>query len=137
MKAVSSAIGLNPARGDAISVESMPFNTELADRMKKEEQAFERDQQLALWLKIGAVVLLIGLIAYAVRLRNRKKQEEQELEMMAVAADEEAVAGEKSQDKEMSPQEKERLSQREFVEKMAKSKPDDVAQLIKAWLTDE
>lgn len=138
VKVVSSAIGLNPTRGDAISVESMPFSTELADRQKREEQAYAQEQQQALWLKIGAGVLIALLIFYGIRLYTRKKQEEQELEMMAaVANEEEEAAAEENTEKELSPQEKERVSQRELVEKMAKAKPDDVAQLIKAWLTDE
>ena len=40
-------------------------------------------------------------------------------------------------EKELSQQEKERAQQREVIEKLAKSRPDDAAQLIKMWLADE
>jgi len=39
MRTVSSAAGLNPSRGDTISVEPLPFSTENADRRAAEAQA--------------------------------------------------------------------------------------------------
>lgn len=136
-RSVASAIGMNPARGDVISVESMSFNTELADKQRKEEQELENQQSRALWLKIGLAVIAAIALAYAARVyiaRRRQREEELELqEAMARAEIEDAVP----KTTELSPQEKEQSEQREAVEKFAKSKPEDVAQLIKAWLADE
>ena len=39
--------------------------------------------------------------------------------------------------RERIKEEKERIEQRETVERLAKAKPDEVAQLVRAWLGDE
>jgi flagellar biosynthesis/type III secretory pathway M-ring protein FliF/YscJ len=36
-----------------------------------------------------------------------------------------------------SEQDRERMAQREAIAKLAKGKPDEVAQLIKTWLSEE
>ena len=38
---------------------------------------------------------------------------------------------------ELSPEERRRQEQRQAIEQMAKSRPEDIAQMLKAWLTDE
>lgn len=135
-KTVSSAIGINPVRGDTISVESIAFNTELADKQKKEEQDYQKQQTQALWLKIGLGVLALAAVLYIIRMVARRREREAELqEIAATLPAEQGMDIQKEQ--ELTPQEKERLEQREEVEKMAKAKPEDVAQLIKSWLADE
>lgn len=136
-KTVSSAIGLNPTRGDVISVESIPFNTDLADKQRREEEEAQRQQTLAFWTKVGlAVVAAIALI-YFIRmyvLRRRQREEEMAMAMMSSTQPEAAVV---EASEGLTPEEKEQAEHRQAVEKLAKSKPEDVAQLIKAWLAEE
>ncbi|SDF38850.1 flagellar basal-body MS-ring/collar protein FliF [Sporolituus thermophilus] len=134
-KTVASAVGLNPSRGDTISVESIPFSTELQERQRREEQALEQQQRQELWLRVGAAA--IGLIAllYIVRLLVRRRLQKEELEVVTIAPPQPQPVPAKS--KELTPQEKERLQQREAVAKLAKSKPEEVAHLIKTWLAEE
>jgi flagellar M-ring protein FliF len=134
-KTVSSAVGFNSARGDVISVESLPFNTESSDRQRKDELEFDQQQQYMLWLKYGlAALAIIGLLIF-IRNRNIRKQEhEEDLEAITMT---EPIPATASPTKELSPQEQEKAQQREALEKFAKAKPDDVAQLIKTWLTEE
>lgn len=131
-KSVSSAIGLNTARGDVVSVESIPFNTEVLDKQRKDDQAFEETQKLNLWLKIGAGLIAMLAIIYVIRLFARRGNKEEDIEVVTMA---QPQATQITQ--EISPQEKQRAEQRQAIEKMAKSKPDDVAQLVKAWLSEE
>ncbi|MDD4601696.1 MAG: flagellar basal-body MS-ring/collar protein FliF [Negativicutes bacterium] len=136
-RSVSSAIGMNVARGDIISVESLPFSTGLAEQQLKEEQALQRQQTQALWTKIGLAVVVIAALLYSVRMylaRRRQREDDQDMQQMMANAEMEASV---PKTKELSPQEKEQAEQREAVAKFAKSKPEDVAQLIKAWLADE
>lgn len=145
-KAVASAVGINLARGDVISVEAIPFSTEIADRIKKEEQDFAQVQQKDQWTKIGAgaaVVLLIAGIGYWVL----KRRQEEELEVLTMEAEtgvldvesdsigDAQVAIETIRD--LSPQEKTRNAELEAIEALSKSKPEEVAMLLKTWLTDE
>lgn len=136
MRTVSSAIGLNPTRGDVISVESIPFNTDLADRQRREEEAAQQQQTIAFWTKVGLAIAAVLGLAYLIRmyvLRRRQREEELALAMMA-DAQQPVVAGAGG---ELTPEEKEQVEHRQAIEKLAKSKPEDIAQLIKAWIAEE
>lgn len=135
-KTVASAIGINPTRGDTVSVESISFNTELADKQLKEEQEYEKQQALAFWTKIGLAALAAIAILYMTYMYYRRKQQrKEELEALNMMRYEEEAATEIPE--ELPEEERERNEQREAIEKMAKSNPDDVAQLLKVWLAEE
>ncbi len=135
LKAVQSAVGFNAARGDMISVEAISFSTELADRQKREEQELAAEQQRAMWFKIATGVVAALAVMYVVRaLMRRRQQEEEEFVEIPVQPQPTSII---EQAKDLSAAEKERLSQREAIAKMAKNKPDEVAQLVKAWINEE
>ncbi len=136
MKAVSSAVGYNAGRGDVISVESIPFSTELVDRQKREELELAEQQKQALYMKIAVAAVALLAVLYVVRTFLRKRQPE-EPEFMEIPVQSPAHIMESSAAKELSPQEKERAAQREAIAKMAKAKPEEVAQLVKAWINEE
>lgn len=140
LNAVSSATGFNASRGDLVSVEAVPFNTELADKQKKAEEDAAFQDKLMLWLKIAFVLALVGGIIYGVRwfaLRRQVQREEAAaLDLFPrdfdLPDEEEAPTA-----PELSAADIEHNNQREFIEQMAKSKPEDVAQLVKTWLDEE
>jgi len=134
-KTVASTIGLNPARGDNISVESISFNTEAADKHRKEEQAYEKQQQQYNWLKIAGAIIGVIFIFFLVR-RFIRRHEEEDIELVTMPSSQTSNAV-SPQKKEMTPQEKERVQQHEAIVRMAKTKPEDMAQIIKAWLGEE
>jgi flagellar M-ring protein FliF len=137
-KAVASAIGFNPARGDMISVESVAFSTEIADRQRQEEQEAKARETRDLAIKIGAAVIALLAILYLLRSYMRRRQAEREEAAAAEVFDlnqqmkEAAKSG-----PELSPEDEERRSQREAISRMAKTKPEDVAQLVKVWVNEE
>jgi flagellar M-ring protein FliF len=138
MKAVASAVGINPARGDMISVETIPFSTELADRQKREEQALAEQQRQALYMKLAAAAVALLAVLFIIRTYLRKRQAEEEPEVMELPEQEAPLhIMEQAAAKELTPQEKERAAQREAIAKMARSRPDEVAQLVKAWINEE
>jgi flagellar M-ring protein FliF len=142
-KAVTSAAGINVGRGDVISVETVPFSTEIADKIKKEEQDQAQEQQKAQWTKIGAgaaVVLLIAGVGFWVL----KRRQEEELEVTMMEA--EMTAGEDKESvsqqainaiRELSPEEIARNAELEAIETLSKAKPEEVAMLLKTWLAEE
>jgi len=137
-KTISSALGFNQVRGDVISVEGIPFSTDAADKQRKEELELEQQQARLQWMKLGAVaVAVIGFFFLLRSLMRRRQADEDEADMMELtqAIQEqhamEMAAGESSQ------QDRDRLAQREAISKIAKGKPDEVAQLIKTWLSEE
>jgi len=133
LKTVSSAIGVNNARGDTVSVESITFNTEAADKQRREELEYENQQKQALWLKIALAVATVLGILYILRMRslNRKQKEDMENEMAATT---EPIA---TDIPELTAEEIQLTEQRKELERLAKSKPEDIAQLIKVWLSEE
>ena len=136
-KTVASAIGINPARGDSVAVESIQFSTELADKQRKDEEDTARQQQQALMLKVGLLVIAIIAILYLLRRYTQRRQQDEFVEALDVQPQPIVDAEEQAAIKELTAQEKERAEQRSTVEKYAKSRPEDVAQLIKTWLAEE
>lgn len=143
-RAVASSIGLNIERGDMISVEALPFSTEAFDKQARAEQDAAAKEQQMFWLQIGLLVLVLGaIVAYFIikRRRERMEREEQErLAMEALAAKEQAAtfASANVDDKEeLSPEEQTKLNERKVIEDMIRTRPEDVAQIVKTWLADE
>ena len=136
-RTVSSAVGINQTRGDVLSVERLPFSTELADKQKQEEEDFKRQQAQAMWMKIGLVLLLAGTLFAIIRLYLKRKQREREMEEMQQMLAMDEAADMVGAEAELSPEERRRQEQRQAIEQMAKSRPEDIAQMLKAWLTDE
>jgi flagellar M-ring protein FliF len=133
LRTVTSAIGVNAARGDTVSVESITFSTEAADKQRKEELDYENQQKQALWLKIAIAVAVVLGILYILRMRNLRKEQREEMDAETAAALESMPIGEP----ELTAQEIQLAEQRKELEKIAKTKPEDVAQLIKVWLSEE
>ncbi|SMC66006.1 flagellar basal-body MS-ring/collar protein FliF [Sporomusa malonica] len=137
-KTVATAIGINPLRGDSVAVESIQFSTEQIDKQRKEEEEAAKQQQQVFMLKIGLIVIAIIAILYLIRMYTRRREQEEEF-IEAVAVEPQSIADAEAQttQKELTAQEKERAEQRTSVEKFAKSRPEDVAQLLKTWLSEE
>lgn len=144
-KVVASAAGFNQARGDSISVERVPFNTELLDKQKQEEQNQLEQQKIINFIKIALAVLAVIAVVIGFRAYARRKEQEEEQNMIslmtpmpvAAAQESEPEVQETPKPKEPSPQEKERQQQRDAIGKLAKTKPEDIAQLIRTWIGDE
>lgn len=147
-RAVTSAVGIIEDRGDTVSVEALPFSTELADRRAAEEQA-AKDKEMMNYLVIFAIILLIaGIFAYYQYDKRRKerlaKEAEEEAErqrLLAIQKEEEeraaaAAAGEIPEE-ELTDEERERLNERQTIEDLIRNKPADVAVLIKTWLSED
>jgi flagellar M-ring protein FliF len=139
MKAVSSATGLNPLRGDVISVESIPFSTELADKKKKDDADFDAEQRNAMLIKVALGLLLLGALFFAVRAIARRRQTEQDLETISMGSSANDIMGDAPDlnKTKLTAQEIARKKERESIENFVKSQPEDVAQLLKTWLADE
>jgi flagellar M-ring protein FliF len=135
-KVVASAVGLNPGRGDVISVESIPFSTILSDAEKQAEEAQKKAQQQKIW--IMAAIAALAAIGTGVYFYHRRKQREEAEAAEAAAAAEEAA--ELMAVGELEPEEAEKaekLTIREDIERLAKQRPEEFAQLLRTWLSEE
>ena len=147
-RAVSSAVGLDGARGDTISVEPLPLSTELVDKKAKEEQAQKDKDQRTFYMQVGALLLVLlaigaGVFYYRRKTRLAREAEEEAVYQAQLEADRReaeraaAIAAGEVKEDELTEEEQERLSERQALEELIRNKPEEVAQLVKTWLADE
>jgi flagellar M-ring protein FliF len=137
-RTVALAAGINPERGDSFVLESIPFSTEIADRMREAEESAAQGEKYALWAQIALLVLVLLGAFYFYRTHVRRKALEKETaELLAASQLQLEVAGVDAYTAELTPEERAKLTQQETIFELAKAKPDEVAQLLRAWLADE
>ena len=83
LRAVSSAAGINEERGDTISVEPMPFNTDLQDKLAEEARLEQLRKDRILYTEIAAMILLAALLVGGFLMYRWKKRKERQAEMEA------------------------------------------------------
>ena len=148
MRSVSSAAGINQDRGDSISVEPLPFSTELRDRRAAEDQAAKDKENRIFYMEVAAALLVLALIIGAIVMRRRKKQQEQaaleeqerlaaeERERQAAERAKKVGAGEIDED-ELTEDEQRHLTEKQTLQQLIDQKPAEVAMLIKTWLAED
>ncbi|MGY1601087.1 flagellar basal-body MS-ring/collar protein FliF [Geodermatophilus sp. SYSU D00815] len=147
---VGNAVGLDTARGDAITVAAMPFDTTAADQAAAElEAAEEAERQAQMWslVKTGGIGLGILLVIVLVWLRSRRRGEVEEdyepleldddmlaeLERLRVASTrEEPIVDNAALELEAA----ERQRVRTEISSMVAEKPDEVAAMLRGWLSE-
>lgn len=156
LRVVSSAAGINEERGDTVSVEPLPFNTEKRDKQQAEDLAEKERKDRILYMEIGALILLAALIAGGFMMYRRKKQQEREaleearrIEEERRRAEEEerrrieeeeraaAVEAEKIPEDSLTDEERQQREEKKVVLQLIEQKPADMAMLVKQWLSED
>ena len=149
LRTVSSAAGINEERGDVVSVEPLPFSTELRDKRLAAEQA-ERDRQMRiLYSEIAALLLLGPMLIGGFLMHRRKKQQEREAaEAIARAAEAERrrleeerraadIDAQRIEDDNLTPEERRQRDEKRAILQLIDEKPAEVAMLVKTWLQED
>ena len=151
---VASAAGVNLDRGDQIQVAAIPFNkADLQQEKLAMEKALERQQMLR-YAEVGAAIFL-GLVFFLVFLRSRSKKARAvkmlnlnlnnsqpvslaaaELIIEQQSAEEEAKL-KFAQKNVKSAELLQKQKTKESVETYTRNNPDEVARLMKTWLSEE
>lgn len=151
---VSAAVGINDSRGDVVSVEGLAFDTSAQDAQKKEIQALQQEQdkekrmKLYTYAGIGAGILLIAILTAIIIKKKNKKEvplEDEDFEDLISAKGIDVVVGdeEKKEKVEFKPIdfENESMDEKKHIEKEIKKyatdKPEQVVDIIKAWLAED
>lgn len=161
-RSVASAAGIDPRRGDTISVEPVPFSTTIAEQKAAEEQKARDAEMRQIYMIVGPILLAL-IIAGVVLYRRRQQRLAAEAAAAAEAqrlAEEEAARqaeearqaaefaelrrqaiakGEAPPDvpQELSEEEKRTIEEREAVENLINTQPAEAAMLLKGWLSEE
>ncbi|TFV64161.1 flagellar M-ring protein FliF [Geodermatophilus sp. DF01-2] len=148
---VGNAVGLDVARGDDITVASMAFDTTAADRAAEElAAAAEAERQAQLWsmVKTGGIALGIALLVLVVWLRSRRREygEEDDYEPLELTDDvlaeldririESTRAVPVADNAALELEAAERARVRGEIAAMVSEKPDEVAAMLRGWLSE-
>lgn len=146
-----SAIGYDDKRGDTISVEGVPFDTSVKDNAKKDLDAMQKAADQAAKAKmytiagIAAAVLVSLGIAFFLWRRKKKAEEEALMEEQLESQGIDVIIGDDGQETKQRPkfkpieleEESEQMHVENEIKKYAKNKPEQVVDIIKAWLAED
>ena len=140
---IEQGIGFSLDRGDKVIVNSLPFDR--SKQFLEDDAIWRRKKQTTLALLAGLIALIFLFIAtiiyrlIAKELERRKRLREEELARQHQLAREMALksAEDEASEIEMSLEDKTRLEMQENAINLAREHPEDVAQLIRTWLTEE
>jgi len=142
-KNLEAAIGYTRSRGDQISVITIPKDR--TEQFRLEDEEYQRQKAVRNMVVASLVILIILILAVLVyrsikkELARRRRLREEELaaqqQMMREAAL--RVMDEGGAEVELSLDEKLRRELLENAVNLAKEKPEDVAQLLRTWLSEE
>ncbi|WP_026881248.1 flagellar basal-body MS-ring/collar protein FliF [Clostridium akagii] len=144
---VSQAVGVNPQRGDTVSIEGLAFDTSLQNAAQKAQTAMntaQQQQQKNIFIRniiIGAVIGVIAIIGFIIFLARRRKNKE-EMDEDEEGFDE--LIGDdvdKTTQIKYPPIQFEQNSEKSHMEKeirtYATSKPEQVADVVKSWISED
>jgi flagellar M-ring protein FliF len=140
---VEQGVGYSVSRGDKVEVYELPKDRSF--QFKKEDEDWNRRNQFTIALIAGLcalVLLIMATILYRViakEMERRKRLREEELARQHQLAREMALKSAEAEnvDVEMSQEDKARLEMQENAINLSREHPDEVAQLIRTWLTEE
>lgn len=141
--AVTAAVGIDPERRDQITVVGMPFNTELADRLRAGEQEPKAGQG-APWVKyavVAAAALLVTAAFLVTVIRGRRRAaaraEEERLARELLAQNQAAQARAEEEARQKQAEAAWQTELHAQVTALARQKPEEVAQIVRSWLNEE
>jgi flagellar M-ring protein FliF len=147
---MTTAVGLDEARGDAITVASLPFDTTAADAAAADMEAAreaEASEQMWSMIRTGGIAAGIALVVLIVWLRSRREREvEEDYEPLELSDDMLAELDRlriQSTREEQRPRADTRALEFEAAERqkvrgeistMVSERPDEVAAMLRGWL---
>jgi flagellar M-ring protein FliF len=140
---VSNAVGLDTARGDAITVAAMAFDQSAAQKAAAElkaAQAAEKSTQMWSMIKTGGIALGIALLVLVVWLRSRRNREEYEEyeddEPEPERIQVESIRDPALDDRALQQATAKREKVRGEISEMVSDRPDEVATMLRGWFAD-
>ena len=150
---VSSAAGLNTARGDQIQVAALPFDKSGAANDQQAMADYAKRQQMMTYLELGLGVLAALILIVIFLLARSRKRKQAQLAVLSAAVDADQAEDEDflraqrlaEQEAELNlakknvktSEEIEKQKIKAAVDDYSKKNPDEVARLLKSWLAEE
>ncbi|MCR4400641.1 MAG: hypothetical protein NUV35_07230, partial [Syntrophomonadaceae bacterium] len=131
--AVRNAIGVDERRNDSVSVNFMDFSAAATEAPVEGPGLLERLSQYTGLLAVIALFVL-GLVALNM---FRRSLAEGRLEPGFEAVIGEEIPVSSILERELTPEEKEKQKIRGEIDRMIEQKPEDVAQIIRTWMSED
>jgi flagellar M-ring protein FliF len=144
---VSSALGIDPKRGDTIVVTPMPFDrslqTEAAAALAAETKAAAKAQTIS-YAKTGGIVLVVVMLLLLAWLKGRKRRKMRDqaasyvVEQLRRGKEPAAALQSGSAVPELTGPDltQLRLAARDEISAMVERQPEEVANLLRGWLVE-
>jgi flagellar M-ring protein FliF len=133
---VKPAIGFDLQRGDIVNVTAIPFNTEIVDSYKADE---EKKRKFQLYIIIGmaalALIFMIIVFIYVAKKKSelKKLQDEERKKFEDLIPEfEEITLGE-----QLTAEDQERREKEEQIKQIARERPEEVANLVRTWMAED
>lgn len=142
---VTQAAGLQPARGDSVTVGPMPFDKTAAEEAEKAAKAAAdaaASEQTMNMIKTGGTILMVlialGVLMFLTKKRGAQFQSATPIPMNEIDALMPALpSGQVEQPElEQSPDSIERAKVDKDITMLIEKQPDEVASLLRSWLAD-
>ncbi|HET7388219.1 MAG TPA: flagellar basal-body MS-ring/collar protein FliF [Nocardioidaceae bacterium] len=143
---ISSALGIDPKRGDTVSVTAMPFDRTAEKAAKaalaKADAADQKAHMLSMGKTAGLVVLLGLVLLLAWRSARKKEKARQQattyvVEQLRRTKEPEPVAAAPPTAELPAPDVPElRMAARDEIAALVERQPEEVAQLLRGWLVE-
>ncbi len=148
IRLISSAAGIDLNRGDTVSVETMPFSTDVRERKTLEELKAEERRSRVFYMELGFLLLLLSFIAGGFMMYRNKRLKEREIEEEIARREEEErarleaerrdlEAQQRAAEEKMTPEERQNRDERQLIQTLIDQRPQEVAMLLKTWLNGD
>ncbi len=140
---IKHAINYDIQNGDSVTVQAIQFDrTKEFEAEDKVERDLQNKKKIILFSAIGFVMIFVIFIIMRMvskELERRRRLKEEEMARQHQAMREAALrsAEEDGMEVEMSVEDRARLEMQEHALNIAREHPEDVAQLIRTWLSEE
>jgi len=130
---LASAIGFNEDRGDSLNIAQVAFDDSLAQEMETMAAAEEAARRQEMYIYLGAIFAMAFILFVIIRRLTGVRQ----AGSRKTTRDVKEEKGPEKVDQELSPEEKERQEIKREVSRLINEKPEEAANLLKAWLVED
>lgn len=140
---VASATGYSEERGDQINIEGLPFNTDLKKNAEKDLEALKKQEAAKEKMKIygaaGAASLIIIIVAILLFRRNKKKKAalSEEVQGLDVVIGDSIIPKQPISYEPVLSDDDEAMDIEKEIRGYASKKPEQVAEVIKTWISED
>ena len=144
-RSVTDAVGIDPTRGDNVTVLGIPYDRSFADAAQKDLAASSQNKNrdaIIFACEILGILLAFYLMYVALFKKKKEKKrrgeaDDEDMGLDFLVGDAPIEPGLMPRLAELSPEDLEKQKMLEQIEELARKNPQDVASLIRTWMVED